>query len=98
MNHSTPISRLRRPGNPDNRETLERVLRWPSLADKWAGRAVRIWCGEVRGFWRPRAAGYTADVALAGTWEFDEAVKMTQHCGTEKCIEFHRPEKSEIIL
>ncbi|MGB5217379.1 MAG: hypothetical protein WBN66_03675 [Smithella sp.] len=83
----TKISQLKR--QPIGIETLERVMRWPSCADKIKGKFVLIFSREHLAYWRPNAAGYTDCKEMAGVWPFADAFKRTRHCGPEKMIEFH---------
>ena len=52
------------------------------------GRAVRIWSGEHRLWWRSDRAGYTRNPDEAGLYTFEEAFFSTCHCGAEKKIVF----------
>ncbi len=78
---------LRRPTNPELRDTLVRLKKWPSLKKKFHGKPVRIWSDQWEAYWRPRG-GYTADGLAAGVFDFDDAWDRTHHCGPEKKIEF----------
>lgn len=51
-------------------------------------RLVRIWSGEWQSYWRANACGYTPDIAEAGIYTFDDAVKYSGHCGREKEISY----------
>lgn len=62
------------------------MKRWPGLRARWSGRNVRIYSNEHEMFWRPNGAGYTADKAEAGVYDFDDAWARTSHCGPEKKI------------
>jgi hypothetical protein len=68
-------------------ETLERLKRWPGLARKFT-LPVFIYSREHRCYWRPEGNGYVPTKDGAGTWEIDEAVRLTCHCGPEKLIGF----------
>lgn len=50
-------------------------------------RNTYIWSGEHCAYWRENACGYTADIAKAGRWTFEDASSNTSHCGPEKKIE-----------
>jgi|KBSMisStaDraftv2_1062788.scaffolds.fasta_scaffold03115_13 hypothetical protein len=52
------------------------------------GRAVFIWSGEHRLWWRPHYAGYTSKIEEAGIYTFEDAFAHTRHCGPEKKIVF----------
>lgn len=49
---------------------------------------VRIWSGEHKAYWRPKANGYTPDGLEAGVWLFKDAWDKTKHCDASKKIEF----------
>ncbi len=74
---------LRKTCDPEHAERLERVLRYPGIRAKWAGRRVRIYSTEHRAYWRPNGAGYTTNESEAGVWT------ETRHCGPEKGIQFY---------
>ena len=69
-------------------ETLERCKRWPSIRRQWSIYHVRIYSLEHSAYWKPEGAGYTCDGLQAGIFPFDEAYKMTNHCGPEKGITY----------
>lgn len=72
---------------PPGEETLERLKRWPSLA-KELTLPVYIYSGERRAYWRKNGRGYVPTLAGAGTWEIEDALNLTHHCGPEKLIRF----------
>lgn len=88
-----PVERLKTPRY--GHETLERLKRWPQLAEKLRDRYVMIWSGEHRGYWREGGCGYVdsigikAGIANAETLTIEAALAKTRHCGPEKQIEFH---------
>lgn len=81
--------RLMKTCDPQRAEKLERVLRYPGVRRKWQGRTVHIWSGQWDAYWRPKGAGYTTETAEAGRWDIEEAIKLSQHCGPEKQIQFY---------
>jgi hypothetical protein len=70
----------------DDRETLERIKRWPGLLIRF--RRVRIYSAEHGAFWRGKGNGYTANAAESDVWDIGAAVARTRHCGPEKQIQF----------
>ncbi len=80
-----PANRLRKqkPGY----ETLERLLRWPGLARQLT-LPVYIYSGEHRAYWREGGNGYSLTIRGAGSWEIEEALKLTLHYSPEKLISF----------
>lgn len=58
----------------------------------FAGKTVRIWSGEWRAWWRPKAQGYTDNIDEAGVFPFNEAWNRSYHCGPEKRISYHEVE------
>ena len=86
MKRQVPHSRLKR--RDDGCETLERLLRWPSLKRKFADKAVVIYSAQWLAWWRPNAHGYTDKLEDAGLWSIDQAINKTSHCGPEKQIRF----------
>lgn len=58
---------------------------------------VHIWSRQWGAYWRPNSSGYTEHKAAAGTWPFWMAVKMTEHCGPEKGIEFESLENAPVL-
>ncbi len=70
----------------DNMETLERVLRWPSLLKRFP--RVRIYSAEHHAYWRGTGQGYTDSPDASTVMDIEEALKMTRHCGPEKRIRF----------
>lgn len=83
------MSILSKTCDPEHAEKLERVLRYPGVLAKWRGRKVRIYSTQWSAYWRPNGAGYTTSEAEAGTYDFDDALSRTRHCGPEKGIQFY---------
>lgn len=82
--YRTPKIRYRRPVDPDKQDNLERLKRWPTLRNKWAGKKVYIISDGL--YWRPNGCGYTSDGLEAGIWNFEDAYRTTSGCGPEKQI------------
>lgn len=70
----------------DDRETLDRIKRWPSLMNRF--KRVRIFSAEHQAYWRGSGQGYTDDPEASDVHDIEAAFKMTQHCCPEKRIEF----------
>ncbi len=71
-----------------DRETLERIKRWPSLVNRFL--RVRIYSAQWGAYWRGSGQGYTEDSQASDIIEIEEAFKKTRHCGPEKRIQFVR--------
>ncbi len=69
-----------------DKETLERITRWPSLLSRFP--LVRIYSAEHCAFWRGSGQGYVDSPEESQVWAIEDAVKRTKHCGPEKKIEF----------
>lgn len=69
-----------------DRETLERIKRWPSLKNRFPN--VRIYSVEHMAYWRGKGNGYTNNESESDIWTCEEAFKRTNHCGPEKQIQF----------
>lgn len=69
----------------DDRETLERLNRWPSLKKRF--KYVRIYSGQWSAYW-VTTSGYTENPVLAKIWTIEEALRHTNHCGPEKKIQY----------
>lgn len=69
-----------------DRETLERVKRWPNLMKRFY--YVRIYSAEHEAFWRVDGAGYTTQEHVAWVLPFERAFINTKHCGPEKKIQY----------
>ncbi len=70
----------------EDRETLERIKRWPRLKDRF--RKVRIYSAEWGYYWQGTGQGYTGDSAKSAVLDISEAYRMTAHCGPEKKIQY----------
>ena len=70
----------------DDRETLERIKRWPHLATRF--QKVRIYSGQWKAFWRVSGQGYTENPEESDILDIDVAVAKTRHCGPEKQIQY----------
>lgn len=70
----------------DDRETLERIKRWPSLKSRF--KKVRIYSAEWGSYWRGKGNGYTSNPLESNVWDIEEAYMMTNHCGPEKRIQY----------
>ena len=70
----------------EDRETLERIKRWPSLKERF--KRVRIFSAEHGYFWRGTGQGYTSNPLESEILDISEAYKMTNHCGPEKHIHY----------
>jgi hypothetical protein len=57
---------------------------------KWSGKPVRIWSAQWNKYWRPDAQGYTTKPDEALVVPFEEAYRLTWHCGCEKQIVYER--------
>ena len=69
-----------------DRETLERIKRWPLLIKRFP--QVRIYSAEHIAFWRGVGNGYTELASESKVWSCECAVRITRHCGPEKRIQF----------
>lgn len=69
-----------------DRETLERIKRWPSLKNRFT--QVRIYSEEWRSYWRGKGNGYTEKETESDIWPIEDAFNRTYHCGPEKQIQF----------
>ena len=70
----------------DDRETLERIKRWPDLCSRFT--KVRIYSAEWGLFWRGKGNGYTENAEESDVLSVEFAVARTFHCGPEKGIQF----------
>lgn len=70
----------------DDRESLERIKRWPHLVNRCP--TVRIYSAEHQAYWMGSGNGYTTNPLDSDVWQFDLAVARTLHCGPEKQIQF----------
>lgn len=70
----------------EDRETLERIKRWPSLKGRF--NFVRIYSAEWGYFWRGDGRGYTSNQEESKVLTMEEALFATWHCGPEKQIQF----------
>ena len=70
----------------DDRETLERIKRWPVLMNRFLN--VRIFSAEHNAYWRKTGQGYTENENESAIWNMKRAYKRTCHCGPEKQIQF----------
>ena len=70
----------------DDRETLERIKRWPGLVARFP--RVRIYSAEWGAFWRGKGNGYTENAEESDVLEIGAAGAWTRHCGPEKQIQF----------
>jgi len=70
----------------DDRETLERIKRWPHLATRF--QKVRIYSGQWKAFWRVSGQGYTENQEESDILDMDVAIAQTRHCGPEKKIQY----------
>lgn len=69
-----------------DRETLERIKRWPSLLNRFP--LVKIYSREHEAFWRGSGNGYTSNPEESDSLTCKEAFEKTCHCGPEKQIQF----------
>ena len=69
-----------------DRETLERIIRWPQLMHRFP--RIRIYSAEHQAFWRGSGNGYTDDATVSDIWDCVVAFERTKHCGPEKRIQF----------
>ncbi len=69
-----------------DKETLERITRWPSLLSRFP--RVRIYSAEHCAFWRGTGQGYTGSPKESQVWAIGDAVKRTKHCCPKKKIQF----------
>jgi hypothetical protein len=72
--------------NYNDRETLERIKRWPQLIKRFP--FVRIYSAQWNAFWRNTGQGYTENPNESAIWTCEDAFKNTIHCGPEKKIQF----------
>jgi len=70
----------------EDRETLERVKRWPNLRQRF--KFVRIYSAEWGYFWRGAGNGYTSNPLESDVVSIDDAILYTMHCGKEKKIQY----------
>ena len=69
-----------------NKETLERIKRWPALLSRFP--RVRIYSAEHGAFWRGTGSGYTDNPEESQVWMATEAFMKTRHYGPLKKIQF----------
>jgi hypothetical protein len=69
-----------------DRETLERLKRWPQLMGRFP--KVRIYSAQWSAYWRGTGNGYTEHPEASHVWDIQEAFEQTRHCGPEKLIQF----------
>ena len=69
-----------------DRETLERIERWPNLMKRF--NCVRIYSAEWHAFWRNSGQGYTENATDSAIWTIEAAFSRTRGCGPEKRIQF----------
>jgi hypothetical protein len=69
-----------------DRETLERIKRWPNLLNRF--KLVRIYSAQWGAYWLGAGQGYTDDKEKSQVLPCAEAVRRTVHCGPEKRIQF----------
>jgi hypothetical protein len=69
-----------------DRETLERVKRWPQLMTRF--KLVRIYSAEHVHFWYRSGQGYTPNPCDSDKLPMKEAFDRTSHCGPEKMIQY----------
>lgn len=72
----------------EDRETLERLKRWPQLVGRFSH--VRIYSAEHKAWWYGTGQGYTMHAWQSTVLPFDKAFTMTAHCGPEKRIQYVR--------
>ncbi len=70
----------------NDRETLERIKRWPSLMHRFD--TVRIYSAEHGAYWRGTGQGYTTEPNESNIWDIEEAFNRTKHCCPQKQIQF----------
>lgn len=70
----------------EDRETLERIKRWPQLKKRFP--LVRIYSAEWQAYWRGTGQGYTDCKDASDVMSIDDALKKTHHCGPEKRIQY----------
>ena len=70
----------------NDRETLERLKRWPHLAIRFPH--VRIYSAQWGMFWRGKGNGYTENAEESDILDIGIAVARTNHCGPEKQIQY----------
>jgi hypothetical protein len=70
----------------EDRETLERIKRWPNLVTRFP--RVRIYSAEWGAFWRGKGSGYTENAEESDVLDIGHAVARTSHCGPEKQIQY----------
>lgn len=69
-----------------DRETVERIKRWPSLMKRF--QRVRIYSAQWGYYWRGTGQGYTSNPLESDVLDIEVAFEMTRHCGPEKKIQF----------
>ena len=69
-----------------DRETLERIKRWPSMKERFP--YVRLYSAEWDAWWRGTGQGYTDDMQASDVMTIQDAIKRAGHCGPEKRIQF----------
>jgi hypothetical protein len=72
----------------EDRETLERIKRWPALVRRFS--RVRIYSAEHCAYWRGTGQGYTDDPTDSAVWDCQAAFDRTSHCCPKKRIQFIR--------
>lgn len=73
--------------NKDGFVSLEAIKDNPELAKQFNGMQCRIFSQQWGYYWRENCAGY-GQLSSAGTYDFDDALNSTHHCGPEKGIWF----------
>lgn len=70
----------------EDRETLERIRRWPHLINRFP--RVRIYSAEHGAYWRGTGKGYTSNPEESEIYWCRDAVHKTRHCEPEKHIQY----------
>lgn len=73
--------------NKDGFVSLEAIKANPELANQFTGITCRIFSHQWGYYWRTGGAGY-GQLSSADTFDFDDALSSTHHCGPEKGIWF----------
>lgn len=69
-------------------ELLKTLKRHPGKQIPFKGTKVKIYSEEHAAYWRSAQSGYTTFEEAAGIYTFEDAWRVSSHCGPEKGIRY----------